>query len=38
MTRSFEQLKENFKDIYFMQRKVKSKIEQMESHKDFKHD
>jgi hypothetical protein len=29
MTRSFELLKDNFKDIYNMQRKVKRKIEQM---------
>lgn len=29
MTRSFELLKDNFKDIYSMQRKVKRKIEQM---------
>lgn len=29
MKRSFELLKDNFKDIYNMQRKVKRKIEQM---------
>ncbi len=38
MIHSFELLKDNFKDIYNMQRKVKHKIEQMEARADFRHD
>lgn len=35
MIKSFELLKDNFKEIYSMQRKVKRKIEQMEEREDF---
>lgn len=38
MMRSFELLKDNFKDIYSMQRRVKRKIEQMEARTDFRHE
>lgn len=37
MIKSFELLKDNFKEIYSMQKKVKRKIEQMEERKDFRY-
>lgn len=37
MIKSFELLKDNFKEIYSMQKKVKRKIEQMEARKDFRY-
>jgi phage shock protein A len=38
MIKSFELLKDNFKEIYNMQHQVKHKIEQMEGRQDFKHE